>query len=268
VLEDDRLLLYTYVSRGYGYVGWNNDAWPFDDARVRRAMTHAIDRANIIESVFYGYAQPAAAHVISTMWASNDEIEPLPYDPEKAAALLHEAGFRKNRDGVLEKDGKPFRFKLVTNAENDVRREICQLIQQDLSRIGVKAEVEAIEFNLMSQQLKLHQIDAYVAGWRVATKVDLKPIWHSTSNQGQFNYVNFADVRVDEIIETARTMGDFQKAKPLWDELQEILHREQPYTMLYEPRDLVAISNRIVNVKTTALRSMENLDEWWFLEGD
>ncbi len=98
-------------------------------------------------------------------------------------------------------------------------------------------------------------------------KVDLKPTWHSTSVDGRFNYVNFQNARVDEIIDEARIMSDFEAARPLWYELQDILHEAQPYTMLYEPRALVALHKRFQGVQMNALRVYANIDEWWVPEG-
>ena len=162
-----------------------------------------------------------------------------------------------------EKDGKPFTFKLLTNSGNAPRKEICEMVESNLREVGVRADITLIDFNQMSTQLKQHKFDAYVGGWYVATKVDLKPIWHSSAAKGRFNYVDYADDRVDEIIETARVMSDFEKAKPLWFEFQEILRRDQPYTMLYEPIGLVAIHTRFQNVEVNSLRAFANIHEWW-----
>lgn len=151
----------------------------------------------------------------------------------------------------------------MTNAGNTIRKQICELAQSDLAAIGADAEVRLMDFNTMSQQLKQHDFQAYVSGWYVATKVDLKNIWHSSARNGRYNYVNYANDRVDEIIETARTMADLDEAKPLWFELQEILNADQPYTMIYEPRGLVALSKRFQNVEVNSLRVFQNIYEWW-----
>jgi len=263
ILEAPHLQLYTYMTRSYGYVGWNCKRWPFDDARVRNAMSHAIDVEDIVEALFRGYAKVAGPQIISSLWASNPNIHPVEFDPDRAEALLQEAGWRRNGDGIYEKDGKPFRFALVTNSENELRQRMCQMIKANLRDVGVEAELKPMEFNQMSTQLKHHEFQAYVGGWYVATKVDMKPTWHSTSVDGRFNYVNFQDPRVDEIIDEARVMSDFEKARPLWYELQEILNAAQPYTMLYEPRGLNALHKRFQNVKMNALRIYANIDEWW-----
>jgi peptide/nickel transport system substrate-binding protein len=263
VLSSGHLNLYTFVTRNAGWIGWNCSKPPFDDVRVRNAMTHAIDRENIVESLFYGYADVAGPVMIRSMWASNAAIQPLEFDPEKAGALLDEAGWRKGEGGLRRKDGKPLQFNMVTNKGNVIREKICEYAQSNLAAIGVKVDVNLMDFNQMSQQLKRHNFDSYVSGLSYATKADGMALWHSSAAEGRYNYVAYSNPRVDKIIEQARVMFDQRAAKPLWDELQEIMHREQPYTMLYEPRGLVALAKRFQDAEMTSLRVLTNLHEWW-----
>ncbi len=179
VLADEDLLLYTYVTRAIGWIGWNTRKAPFDDVRVRRAMTHAIDRENIVEAIFYGYAQVAGPIIIRSLWASDHAIEPLEFDPEASEKLLEAAGWKKGADGVRAKDGKRLSFALVTNAGNEVRKKICEYVQSNLREVGVEVELRPQDFNQMTQQLKRHNFEAFVGGMYVATKVDGKAIFHS-----------------------------------------------------------------------------------------
>ena len=162
-----------------------------------------------------------------------------------------------------QQGGKPLRFALVTNAGNDVRKKICEFVQSSLKDIGVEVDLRLQDFNQMSQQLKKHDFDAYVGGMSVATKVDNKPIFHSKGAEGGFNYPGYKNARVDAIIDQARVMADFQAAKPLWDEMQQIMDAEQPFSALYEPKGLVGLSKRFRNVRVTAPRPTYNLHEWW-----
>jgi peptide/nickel transport system substrate-binding protein len=267
-LEAEHLNLFTYVTRSYGYLGWNCKRWPFDDKRVRQAMTYAIDRGDIVESIFAGYAKVAGPNIIRSMWASDHSIRPYPYDPEKAVALLEEAGFAKNADGLMEKDGKVLAFKLKTNQGNDVRKAICEYAQADLAEIGVAAQISITDFNQMSEQLKMHNFDAFCGGWYIATKIDPKPTFHSTSTEGSYNYVNFYTDELDELIDKGRVMNIRDpkirvEAQKVWDRFQAILYEEQPYTMVYEPRGLVGVHQRFVNVRVTSLRALDNVHEWW-----
>jgi peptide/nickel transport system substrate-binding protein len=263
VLSDGDVLVYSYMTRTIGWIGWNCRRAPFDDARVRRAMTHAIDRENIVESILYGYGRIAGPVIIHSMWASDHEIEPLPYDLSASERLLQEAGWVVGPDGVRQRAGKRLSFVLVTNAGNDVRRKICERAQADLREVGVEVEIRLLDFNLMSQQLKRHNFDAYVGGMSVATKVDGKPIFHSSGAEGRFNYPDYRNARVDEIIDTARVMADMKLAKPLWSEMQRIMDADQPYSTLYEPRGLVGVAKRFRGVRVTSLRAWDNVDEWW-----
>ena len=271
VLEEGHLELYTYITRSYGYMGYNCKRAPFDDKRVRQAFSYATNRRDLVESLFAGYADVAGPNIIRSMWASNHDLDPYPYDPEKAIALLEEAGWSRGADGTMEKEGKPFVFTLQTNSGNAVRKSICEAVQADLRRIGVKAEIQLTDFNQMSEQLKKHNFDAYVAGWYIATKVDYKPTFHSVSVNGRYNYVNYVNPRVDALIDKGRIMNVAdpairKEAKALWDEFQEILYEDQPYTMLYEPRGLVGIHKRFANVRVTSLRALDNVHEWWVIE--
>ncbi len=79
-------------------------------------MTHAIDVEDIVEFLFRGYAKVAGPQIISTFWASNPDIEPVEFDPDRAEELLEEAGYERRRHGICEKDGKPLQFTLITNS--------------------------------------------------------------------------------------------------------------------------------------------------------
>jgi ABC-type transport system substrate-binding protein len=84
VVDDRDLFLYTYVARSYGYVGWNCKRFPFDDRLVRQAMTYAINRFDIVEGQFYGFATVAGPNLLRSIWASDRSLEPYPYDPARA----------------------------------------------------------------------------------------------------------------------------------------------------------------------------------------
>src|SRR5690606_15037168 len=102
-----------YPGREFLYLGWNNEREPFRDARVRRALAMAIDRAGMIEALMYGYAQPAAGMI--PPWSPlHPDIEPLSYDPAEAARLLDEAGWTLGSDGIRRRDGQPLAFTLLS----------------------------------------------------------------------------------------------------------------------------------------------------------
>jgi peptide/nickel transport system substrate-binding protein len=88
----------------------------------------------------YGYGQIGVADVMPFQWPFHETLEPWPYDPERAKALLSEAGWTDtDEDGVLDKDGRPFRFSLRTNQGNDLREDIIVIVQNDLEKMPLAA---------------------------------------------------------------------------------------------------------------------------------
>ena len=127
------LKVYSQPSLGYTYIGYNLKNPLFQDKRVRQALTYAINREEIVQYVLYGLGVVATGPFPNHLWYYNPNVKPIPYDPQKARQLLAEAGWKEtNKDGVLVRDGKPFRFTLITNSGNDTRRDVGVLVQRQL----------------------------------------------------------------------------------------------------------------------------------------
>jgi peptide/nickel transport system substrate-binding protein len=267
VLDDGKYRVFNCRSRAFGYVGYNCAKAPFDDPLVRRALTMATDREDLVESIYLGYADISSSPIISSMWARDPSLRPWPNDVDAAAKLLTERGWKKDGKGKWAKDGKSLAFTISTNSVNQLRVRACTRLQSDWGDFGVDVKIEQVEPNLLAERLRKHDIEAWYGAWNVATKIDEKPTWHSESRGFDgYNWANYVNKRVDEIIDSARTMSDFDKAKPLWHEFQKIIHEDQPYTFTAEPRLLNACTKRVRNVNSAAVTTYYNVEEWW-LEG-
>ncbi|MGH7162539.1 MAG: ABC transporter substrate-binding protein [Planctomycetota bacterium] len=262
ILDHGDLRLFSFLSRSYIFAGWNCQHWIFTDPEVRRAMTHAIDRENIVEACYYGYAEIGTSPILSSFWAHDASIEPWPYDPDEALRILEGRGWTRGRDGVLEREGKRFEFWMSTNAGNKIREQILQLIQSNLKEIGVVMKPRPIDANAWSESAKNGKEDAFVYGMYVATKVDESPSFHS-EGIGKFNYSRWSNPRVDELIESGRVEGVREKALATWHEFEAIFHKEQPYTVLLEPRSLNVLRKKFRNVEMNSLDIYDNLEEWF-----
>jgi peptide/nickel transport system substrate-binding protein len=266
VLDDGKFRLFNCRSRAYGYVGYNCAKFPFDDAVVRKALTLSTDREDLVESIYLGYAVQGYSPIIASLWANDRSITPWPHDPDEAAKLMEGRGWRKS-DGFWMKDGKRLAFTIMTHSANELRVRACTRLQADWKEFGADVKIETPEFNQMIERLRKHDVEAWYGVWNVATKVDEKGTWHSESRgYDASNYGNYVNRRVDEIIDKARIMTDLEASKPLWAELQRIVHEEQPYTFIAEPVLLNAVAKRIRNVKSAAATTYYNVEEWW-LEG-
>jgi peptide/nickel transport system substrate-binding protein len=249
-------------SRIYSFLAWNTRRPLFAEPEVRRALTLAIDRQALVDTLYRGYAKVGVSPILSTVWAFDRSLEPWPYDPAEARRLLARHGWSDRGDGVLAHDGVPFSFELTTNTGNQLRRDAVVLIQDQLRRVGVEARARLVEFQTLVAMNESHEFDVTLGAWAADTSLDLRYAFHSAEIEGGSNYGGYANTEVDRLIERISREGDPQAALPLFHRLQEILHLEQPYTLLWEPQWLVGISRQVQGARPNALRTFFELEEW------
>src|SRR5690606_3356330 len=136
-------------SRQWNYLAFNTRRPLFQDARVRRAIAMALNRQQMVDALVYGYGAVGRSTVTPAHWSydASDPQTMIPHDPDRARQLLAEAGWEdRNGDGVLEDaQGREFRFSLLTNAGNDVRRDMIEIIEAQLRPLGIVAQPRLVE---------------------------------------------------------------------------------------------------------------------------
>jgi peptide/nickel transport system substrate-binding protein len=250
-------------SRQFEYVAWNAARPPFDDPRVRRAMTLAIDRGSLIDALWRGYARVAVGPIPHGIWAREPELEPLPFDPGAARALLAEAGFRDgDGDGVLDRGGRPLRFEILTNSGNRTRTAAATLIRDQLRRVGVDAQPRPVDFQLLGDLTRAKSFDASLGGWAVDTTLDIRPLFHSAEIGDGWNIVSYARPEVDRALEAARAATDLAVARDQLRRVQRLVAEDQPYTFLCEPKRLAAAAADLEGVEVNQLAALGSLPRW------
>ncbi|MGH7797449.1 MAG: peptide-binding protein [Candidatus Binatia bacterium] len=259
---------YEYYAPTYTYIGWNNAQPIFRDKRVRQAMTHLTDRKQIVKSVLFGLGEVVDSHIYLFRPEYDKTLKSYPFDPQKALALLHEAGWQDtDGDGVLDKviDGNrvPLRFEIKINSGNAVRKSVALVLLDELRKHGIAASVRELDWTIFLNDVKNHHFDAVVLGWQMSTtEPDAYQVWHSSqaANKGS-NAISYKNARVDAILEQYRREFDEQKRIQLYKEFQQILHDEQPYTFLYVSKRVSAVHHRFQNVEVfpDGLRPID----WW-----
>ncbi|HEY4594317.1 MAG TPA: ABC transporter substrate-binding protein, partial [Thermoanaerobaculia bacterium] len=191
-------------------------------------------------------------------------VHPWPYDRQEAARILTAKGWKDtDGDGVLDKDGKPFAFELLTNTGNQIRSDATVMIQNQLRKVGVRATPRPIEFNTLAAQTIAGKYEATMMGLTIDTSLDLRSNYHSEAIQEGSNFQRYRNPEVDRLIETATSQPEIKAELPYLYKIQEIVHREQPVTFLWESQRLTAVNKRVKNVHPTATFSFFNLQEWW-----
>lgn len=248
----EKLALYKELGNSYTYMGFNLKHKPFDDLRVRLAINYAIDKQEIIDGVYLGLGiNIASPYKPGTRW-SNPTLKPYTYDVEKAKALLKEAGFEDtNGDGILERDGKPFSFEILTN-QNKEREKSAVLIQRRLREVGIDVQIRAIEWaSFISRFIKTGDFDAVILGWGLGLDPDQFNIWHSSQQQpGQFNFIGYQNAKVDRLLELGRVELDPNKRMAIYHEFSRVLFEDSPIIYLSAGYGLTAIHNRVKGIQS------------------
>ncbi len=257
---------YQYLSFAYTYLGYNLLSPFFQDKRVRQALSYAIDKKGIIEGVLLGLGIPATGPYKPDMWVYNPNVKKYPYDVEKAKALLKEAGWEDtNGDGILDKDGRPFAFTILTNQGNSQRADTGVIIQSNLKKIGIDVKIRVVEWAaFLKEFIEKKNFEAVIMGWTIPPEPDLYDVWHSSkTKEGELNFISYKNPVVDNLIELARHEFDQEKRKEYYFKIQDILAEDQPYTFLYIPEALVCINSRFKGIKPAPIGIAYDFTHWY-----
>jgi len=242
------------LSFGYTYIGYNLRRELFQDPKVRRALGMAIDVGKIIKYVLYGQGERITGPFAKQTDFYNHSIAPLPYDPEGALKLFSEAGWNRNKEGWLEKNGKRFQFTLITNNGNPLREEILAIAQDYWKQIGIDVRTDRVEWSVFIQErVNKLDFDALILGWSMGIEPDLYQIWHSSQiHPHHLNFVGFKNKEADDLIIKIRQEYDHETQVKYSHSLHKIIADEQPYTFLYVSKWTAILDKRIVIKKIDA----------------
>ncbi|MEE9331225.1 MAG: peptide-binding protein [Methylophilaceae bacterium] len=244
------LNLYKALGNGYTYLGFNLKHKPFDDIRVRKAINYAIDKQEIIDGVYLGLGiNMASPYKPGTRW-SNTDLQPYAYNPNKARALLKKAGFAdKDKDGILERNGKPFTFEIITN-QNKEREKSAVIIQRRLKEVGIDVKIRVIEWaSFISRFINTGDFDVVILGWGLGLDPDQYNIWHSSQQApGLFNFVGYSNPEVDKLLEDGRTEMNPDKRMKIYHQFAKKLLADSPIVYLSAGYSLTAMHKRVQGV--------------------
>ena len=257
---------YRYPAFAYTYLGYNLNRPIFQDKRVRQALTFAINKQELVDGVLMGLGKAATGPYKPGSWPHNPHVPHYDYNPQKAAELLTAAGWvDSDGDGVREKDGVDLSFTIVTNQGNDQRIKSGEIIQRRFQQVGVKVKLRVIEWaSFLKEFINPSNFDATIMGWTVPIDPDGYNVWHSSkTNPGELNFIGFKNERVDELLELGRRTIDQTERKVIYDEFQQILAEEQPYTFLFVPESLPVVAKRFYGVEEAPSGIMHNFIRWY-----
>ncbi len=263
---DARLRIETIDDRFYDYIAWNPARIePFADREVRRALSLAIDRQAIIDALgITPFASPAAGPyppIFSKV--ADPSLEPDPHLADSARAILASRGWSDtDGDDILDKDGRPFRFTLLTQAGNQRRSSAAQVIQAGYAEIGVDMEIRLVEFNtLLGLIFETRDFEAVLLGWQVALEPNylVGQFWPPDH---PFNITGYASSVLDELIPAAQDAATADEAAPIWREAARVIADDRPYAFLWFFDEAVAVNERVKGTRIDTYGLYQNLYQW------
>ncbi|WP_042479012.1 ABC transporter substrate-binding protein [Bacillus ndiopicus] len=231
---DSKLQLIERPSMNIGYLGLTSTRKPFDNKLVRQAVNYAIDKQAIVDAFFEGRAQVAKNPMPPSISGYNDDIEGYPYDPEKAKALLAEAGY----------DGAPIELWAmpVPRPYMPDGAKVAEVIQKNLEDIGMPAKIVTYEWATYLDKAKDGEADAFMLGW-TGDNGDADNFIYTLldeDNIGSNNYSYFKNAETHKLLIQAQSETDENVRIELYKKAQEIIHEEAPWVPLAHSTPLLA----------------------------
>ncbi|WP_163969780.1 glutathione ABC transporter substrate-binding protein [Oceanobacillus halotolerans] len=218
------------------YIGFNVNQEPFNDIRVRKAISMAIDKEQILEGIYNGVGLPAKGPLPPTVFGYDDGIEGIEYDPKKAKELLAEAGYEDGFSTTIWTNDSRERIDMATN------------VQAQLDEFGIDIEVEVFEWGAYLEEIGNGEHDMFVLGWSNATADadnGLYPLFHSDNHGPPGNRTFIDNPELDELIENGRTAQDEEERLGIYKEAQELLVEESPMIYMLHQEYLLGVSEKV-----------------------
>lgn len=223
-------------SASLSYIGFNAEKEPFNDPKVRQAISMMVNKDEIINGVYEGFGIPAKGPLAPSIFGYNDEAEPLGYDVEAAKKLMEEAGYA---------DG--FSTTIWTN-DNPQRVDMAIILQNSLKELNIDAKVEQMEFGAYLEKTANGEHDMFILGWSNATgdaDYGTYPLFHSEQKGDPGNRTFYENPEVDKLLEEGRRESDPEKRIEIYNKVQEHLIVDAPMVYIHHQEYLLGVSNKI-----------------------
>lgn len=220
------------------YLGFNLKKSPFDDLRVRQAISHAVNKEELVKTALGGVGAAAFAPLAPTLPGFDESLksEELGFDLEKAKSLLKDAGF----------ENTPLKVVLLTSTRPP-NQALATVLQSQLKEVGVQVEIQTLDSTAAQDAATRGEYDLLL--WRYDwNDADVLRVYLSTDRIGRTNRNFYSNSKVDELLDNAAHEMDEQVRNTLYLEAQKLILQDAPWQPLYTPKDYMAIRNDVTGV--------------------
>jgi peptide/nickel transport system substrate-binding protein len=264
--------VYDYVAFNFKADNWPNGFVPFTGAKTRQAISHAINRQGMVDSVLKGHGSLLNGPFLPGGWADSPEVTAKwEYDVAKAKKLLEEDGWKAGADGILAKDGKKFEFELMTNAGNKRRESYAAIIQQNLAEVGIKVNIKTLDFSAMiPDHVNPGKFQALLLGWQLGLDPDAESIFSSNffPPAGQ-NAGWYKNAKTDELWVKGYQVADLKARNAIYKDILKEFANDPPYVFIANQNLMTAYNDKIKwapedkPVQAIPYGYMYHIFNWW-----
>lgn len=268
ILGDSKLSVLPYDALSFSFFAMNTRRNLLKDVRVRQAISHAVNRQEMLDAFFQGKGRLISGPFPPTSWAYNLDVKPYNYDPKRAKDLLQAAGFvDRDGDGILETaNGKPASlvFAVPLAGESEVVKRIVLAFQGYLENVGLKLELQFMDWLVWKKKvLAEHDYDVTIASWSFDDASNITSLFHSSSAKAWGNnFVQYRNPEVDALLTEADATNDFDKRRAIYHKLHAILADDAPYTYLWTLMHHAAHNARVSGVRVEPFAFFKYIAAW------
>ncbi len=263
---NSRFKKYLHPSLSFTFLGYNLLDPIFKSATVRRALSYAVNKKEIIKGALFGLGVPCYGPFMPGTYFYNKNVKRYGYNPAKALRLLNKAGWRFE-NGVLKKRGEPFKFTILTPQGNQERLSAAEIIQQNLKKIGIKVSIRVMEWtSLISEFIMKKKFQTVLLGFTITPDpYDNASIFMSTNIVPKgLNFTSFQNPEIDSLFRKARSTFDLKKQRAYYFKIQKLLAKEAPYTFLYIPYAMPVVKAGIKGIKQAPAGIGYDIRKWYY----
>jgi len=252
------------LEKGFEFIGWNLAKAKLKNVNIRKALTYALDRPTIVDGVLGAYAQVEDRPVLLGNAQAVTQLH-IPYNPQKAESLFTVSGWRKNkRSGLLTKKRKPFTLTILTNTENEIRRELALNLQGYYQALGIKVTIERLPWNEVLLRLRSGNYDGVIISWRENGPYDILKLFHSANIADGSNFLAYKNPQADQLMEWALNTDNQEVRKRTLLKLQERIMADQPITILFRQKLISWVSIKLMTTLSNGRGLIDNAALWYW----
>lgn len=231
----------------------------FGNRELRRAIAMAVNRSEIVRNILDTFALVPVGPTVRAYPTTDSTVAQLPYDTTRAQRTLDSLGWSRKGEGTVRtRNGRPLTFTAIVPSTSGSRRRAAVLIQEQLRRVGVRMDIEEMDYSAFSERWRAGKFDAVLGSWNMGSTPGATPrVWGTSGvSKTGLNFGSYSNPAFDAAVDSALKAHDPRLARALFTRAYRTINDDAPAIWLYEPKSVIAVHTRI---KPTPMRN----GAWW-----